>query len=313
MQDIQNLMDDIDYLVLKDNYESMIKESCFKRFLSKLILLTYCIEKKHISTQTEWLVLQYDEKIQQILEKIYKLLDFDWSELLEIFRYYKKFLNFEIIIAIDEVNVLLEKHKDKFLDSKGTMNRSLSTKIVSTFSKSIVNVVPLIISGTHLKILDRSTLESSALDKPENSTFIQVNNFRCNNIEDATKFLLKFLKIDEKDESILEKYIDYFIGRSRIITSFIVFLNKSQDTLFEDIIKKWINEVTQENTLKSFYNLIDRFVQNNNDQWERRLAEIIYSFYLLEGKILIGNTDFMAAGFCFYIRNDNIFKIKEVY
>jgi len=316
MNEILNLLSNISIKVERQElgYEYSCREIVLKTFLSKYLFLIYLIGIKQIKSPKEWLYLQCDIELSEIFVKIYKQLNYDFSQMREIISDLNKWLKDDIVIAIDETNVLLQLYQNQFSDSTGNRKqRPLSSLIISTLTREISHKFPVIISGTHLRILDKQTLQSSVLSKSEQLEFIQVNGFRCNNSQEAYLFLKRFL--NEKTKEIQEYLID-FQGRSRIVTDFISFLSNSNNFNFKEDIEKWRSEIITKNNEKSFYSLIHRFVVQNNDQWQRKLSDIIFAYFIDNGRMLVDfeETDFMATGFCFFKGCEgekNIFYIGE--
>jgi hypothetical protein len=171
--DIRILMDSIAHVAkTATNIHDICRDLVFRTFLARYYLLTYLIAAKEIQNPGDWLLFQLGEGIQDILMKIDRFLQqFDWNGMNEIFdtlRTWFRSNQLSMTIAIDEVNVLLQTLAKRFNDSLGNENtRPLSSLVIPTLSKSIGYTAPVIISGTHLRIVDRDLLGSHALNKPE--------------------------------------------------------------------------------------------------------------------------------------------------
>jgi hypothetical protein len=125
------------------------------------------------------------------------------------------------------------------------------------------------------------------------------------------------VKLNQNQIQIFKKHIELFLGRSRIITNFLIHLMNSNEEELENIILNWKKESIESTKYRSFYSLIDRFVFSNPNQWEKFLADLIYAFYLKDGIVRVDTleTDYMAAGFCFFHGtngSDYEFKLSEV-
>jgi hypothetical protein len=143
-----------------------------------------------------------------------------------------------------------------------------------------------------------------------------VNDFRCNNRKEAWFFLQRFLNLKEVDLTTWKPFLSLFQGRSRIITDFIVHISSEENGDLQKIISEWRTRIVQSFEDRSLYSLIDKFVKRNTDQWERKLADVLYAYYIENGRMLVDRekTDFMAAGFCFFKgveAGKNIFYIAE--
>ena len=126
MNDIADLMKKIDDLAEeKENIHQDSQYLVFRIFLSRLFLLIFLIGTNQIKTPKEWLILQFDPNIDLILTQIYNLLNFTWNDLQLIFLHMRGWLKTQGIplnIAIDEVNILLHTHENRFRDSRGAKN-----------------------------------------------------------------------------------------------------------------------------------------------------------------------------------------------
>jgi hypothetical protein len=166
-EDVSNLMKGITSLANANdtNIHDSSGDLVFRTFLSRYYLLNFLIGTKQIQNPRDWLLLQLNKEIQPILKTINQFLrQFEWEAMTEIFGRFQEWFRINklsMIIAIDEANILLETLPNRFVDSRGNQNtRPLSSLVISTVSKLIVNAAPLIISGTHLRIADRDTMES---------------------------------------------------------------------------------------------------------------------------------------------------------
>jgi DNA-directed RNA polymerase subunit F len=320
MEDVTKTMELIENLVyLNVDPEFDCRLVVRRLYLSRLLILVYFLKKNIIKSPEQWLCWQYSAKISEFTNPlIEQLSQYDLIEMDQIQDHIKKWIRLDlqkkIVIAMDEANILVELHQNKFHDSKGiSFLRPLSTLMIRSFSRL---QFPFIISGTHMKIMDKDSISSAVL-KDYFDNYIQINGFRCNNSDDALKLINRFMKLDQNQNRIFEKNIELFLGRSRIISNFLIHLMNSNEEDLEIIISNWKKESIESTKYKSFYSLINRFVISNPNQWEKFLADLIYTFYLKKGIVRVNTleTDYMAAGFCFFHGingSDYEFKLSEV-
>jgi hypothetical protein len=150
----------------------------------------------------------------------------------------------------------------------------------------------------------------------QRSQCIQVIDFRYNKQNEALMYLQRFITLKEEDLAILKLFLHLFQGRIRIITDFLIHLSAQMGENLKVIIERWVSNMMISGEYQSLYSLIDRFVNRNVDQWERKLAEIVYAYYIDDGVLMVDleQTDYMAAGFCFFMganRGKNEFRIAE--
>jgi DNA-directed RNA polymerase subunit F len=321
MSDVAKAMNLIEYFVyMKDvDPELDCKLVVGKLYLSRLLILVYFLKENIITSPEEWLRWQYSANISDFTDPLIEILSqYNLIEIENILYRLKKWIRLDlqkkIVIAMDEANILVELHQNKFHDSKGnSFIRPLSTLIIRSFS---FLEFPFIISGTHMKIMEKDSISSAVL-KDYFENYIQINGFRCNNLNDAFKLVNRFLKLNQNQIHIFKKHIELFLGRSRIITNFLIHLMNSNEKDLENVILNWKKESIESTERRSFYSLIDKFVISNPNQWEKLLADLIYTFYLKDGIVRVNTleTDYMAAGFCFFHGtngSDYEFKLSEV-
>jgi hypothetical protein len=318
MEDVTNSMQLIENFVFMNDVDPEFDCRLVVRrlYLSRLLILVYFLKKNIITSPDEWLRWQYSANISYFTDPLIEILSqYDFIELDKITFQLKKWIRLDlqkkIVIAMDEANILVELHQNKFHDSKGNcFIRPLSTLIFRSFS---YNDFPFIISGTHMKIMEKDSI-SSGVFKDYFEHYIQIEGFRCNNPIDAFKLVNRFVKLNQNQIYILKKHIELFLGRSRIITNFLIHLMNSNEEELENVILNWKQESIESTEYRT---LIDRFVFSNPNQWENLLADLIYTFYLKDGIVRVDTleTDYMAAGFCFFHGtngSDYEFKLAEV-
>jgi hypothetical protein len=327
--DIVDLMEKIDTLSSKKDQDmnTPCRDHIFRTFLSRYFLLAFLMDTKQIKSPPDWLLLQLNRKggeedrgqIQSALKLIRHFLSkFDWDGMQAIFYSLKKMMGVRTIIAIDEANVLLAKHPDRFMDSDGVQNqRPLSSIVVSTLCKKIAYSLPLIISGTHMKIEDEKRFGSSAM-KEEGSNFYKFNDFRCNGDNEVKLYLRRFVSFKDEHFEVLKSCLPSLRGRTRILTDFVRHVSKWRDDAdITQMTIEWKRSIIEESkqgqlTSKSLFALINKYVQSNPSEWQLDLSDLIYAFFMKDGMIKVNpKYDYMAAGFCFFERNENRFHIAE--